>query len=346
MEGRDPELKQEVIILGAHSDHVGIGRFGSLLGREGVGKLHPGADDNASGTAGLLEIAQFFGSLKPEERPRRSILFMSFSGEEKGLLGSVFYTKHPLVPLKDTPVMLNMDMIGRSEDGSVQIAGLGSGTLLKEVVQQRARETTLKIYFGSSGSGPSDHASFFHAGVPVLFFFTGLHPDYHRPSDTWDKIDARTAERVAMLARNILKDLADRADRPKFMKASQQGYLGVGPNHTAMRDAPGYPVGSVQPGSPADQAGLQAGDLIVGVNGRKISQAMELPMSLLDFGPGDEVEMEFKRGQEVRKAKAVLTGRGGEAPAPRKGEAKSTSSAPAERKTGVPEEAKSAQPAP
>jgi len=311
LEGQDPELKKEYVILGAHSDHVGLGRDGSLLGREGLGKIHPGADDNASGTAGLLEIAQYFGSLKPEERPKRSILFMAFSGEEKGLLGAYHYTRHPLVPLKDTSAMLNMDMIGRSEDGRAQVAGLGTGTLLKDLIKKHALQSTLNLHLGSSGEGPSDHAAFYAAGVPVLFFFTGLHPDYHRPSDTWEKIDARTAEKVAMLARNVLTELANHAERPKFTKSSLRGYLGIGLNHMTARETKGYPVGSVQADSPAEKAGLKVGDIIVGINGQKVEQSGDLNMCLIDFGPGDEIEMTFKRGEQIQKAKATLAGRSG-----------------------------------
>ena len=300
LEGRDERLKHEYVLLGAHSDHVGLGRSGSLLGDAGKGKIHPGADDNASGTSGMLEIAQCLAALPPAERPRRSILFVAFSGEEKGLLGSVHYVQNPAVGLKATIAMLNLDMIGRSENGAVQVSGVGTAKGFKALVQKHVRDPQLKLFLGSSGDGPSDHATFHAKGLPVLFFFTGIHPDYHRPSDTWEKINAPVAEAVAVLVRDVLVEIAGLDVRPEPVPSTSRGYLGVGPDRVAMATAAGYPVGSVEPQSPAAQAGVQVGDLIVMFNGQRISQAMDLSMALLELGPGDLAEISVKRGTETR----------------------------------------------
>lgn len=309
LEGSDPQLKQEHVIIGAHCDHVGLGREGSLLGPEGAGKIHPGADDNASGTAGLLEISQRIGALKPAERPKRSLIFVAFTGEEKGLLGAQHYLKQPQAPLKDTIAMLNMDMIGRSEDDSVQIAGVGTGKGFKDLVQRAIAGSKLRIYLGSSGEGPSDHAAFYRAGLPVLFFFAGLHPDYHRPTDTWEKINAPVARDLSDLAGKVLIEIANLAARPEYIKPGSRGYLGLGVDQMRVRSAIGFPVGAVAPGSPAATAGLKSGDLIMTVNGQKIQQAMDFNILLLDFGAGDTLQITVKRGEEKLELKVQLADR-------------------------------------
>ena len=309
LEGSDENLKRQCVIIGAHCDHVGMGYEGSLLGKEGVGKMHPGADDNASGTSGLLEIAQNIGSLQKDQRPKRTILCMAFSGEEKGLLGSAFYCEHPKMPLADTAAMLNLDMIGRSSDGGAQISGLGSSKMFKELVAQDSKDSTLKLHLGSAADGPSDHASFFRHNIPVLFFYTGTHADYHRPTDTWDKINAPIAVDTANLALKILLDLGNRAERPAFSKAGTGGYLGVGADESKIKTTVGFPVGEVASGSPAEMAGLKKGDLITAFNEQKLANAMDLYMSLTEYSPGDEIELDLKRGGESMKIKVGLGAR-------------------------------------
>jgi len=319
--GKDAKLKDEYVVIGAHCDHVGMGAMGSMLGKEGRGKMHPGADDNASGTAGLLEIAQYFASLKPEERPARSILFMAFSGEEEGLLGSYYYLKNPEVPVKETIAMLNLDMIGRSLNGAIQVAGIGTSKGFKDLVQKYtssakfASDPGTKVHLGSSGSGPSDHAAFCESKIPVLFFFTGLHPDYHRPSDTWDKINAPMAAEVADLAREILADIANNPVRPEFAGATQPGFLGVAAD--TKQQAKGYWVGQVVAGSPAEAAGLKAGDQITVLNGQTLSNAMDLSMGLIDFCPGDVVDLSITRGGEKLELKVKLGSRKADAAKPK-----------------------------
>jgi aminopeptidase YwaD len=305
IEGSDPVLKKEWVVIGAHCDHLGLNPDSTLDGEAGKGKVHYGADDNASGSAGLLEVAQAMGALKPSERPKRSILFMAFSGEERGLLGSEFFVKHPTIPAGDIAAMLNMDMIGRSQSGEVQVAGLGTAKIFRELIAREDTDKRLKISYSSAGNGPSDHATFYAADIPVIFFFTGMHADYHRATDTWEKINAPAAEAVADLARRVLISIANLPVRPEVIKGGHQGYLGVSPD-AERKDAKGYPVGSMPKDSPAAKAGIKTGDLIVAINGHQISNVIDLPMTLTDFGPGDEIRLTVERDGARREVKATL----------------------------------------
>ena len=201
-----PGETDEYLIIGAHYDHLGLGGQFSLAPSL-AGTVHPGADDNASGTAGVIELAQHFSALP---KPKRGILFMTFAGEELGLLGSGYYANHPELPLDKAVTMINMDMIGRVRDGKLYVGGAGTGTTLRKDLDARhAPFSALHVdYSDNSGYGSSDHTSFTAKQVPVLFFFSGLHGDYHKPSDTWDKIDANAAVEVLQL----VADVADRID--------------------------------------------------------------------------------------------------------------------------------------
>ena len=189
-----PGQTDEYVIIGAHYDHLGRGNFDSLAPSQ-IGQIHPGADDNASGTAGVLELARL---LAPQRgQLKRSILFMDFAGEELGLLGSAEWVKNPTRPLAKAVAMLNMDMIGRIKDDKVYIGGVGTGSTFKAVLEQAQKDTPFKIEYSAGGYSSSDHTSFVAKKIPVLFFFSGLHSDYHKPSDTWDKINAPSAARLA-----------------------------------------------------------------------------------------------------------------------------------------------------
>jgi len=178
VEGSDPTLRQQAICLGAHYDHVGISG----------GEVCNGADDNASGTAGLLELAQYFAAHRQETR--RTLLFAAFSGEEKGFLGSEWYVHHPSIPLEQTVAMLNLDMIGRSGDGTVRIGGVGTSPQWAGLLEAAAASGDLKVQTSTGSQGGSDHEPFYRRNIPVLHFYTGMHSDYHRPTDDWDKINA------------------------------------------------------------------------------------------------------------------------------------------------------------
>ena len=212
LRGADASRAGEAIILGAHYDHVGFGgRFSTAPAR--TGEIHNGADDNASGIAALIEIAR--SAAADRERFPRSLIFVAFAGEERGLLGSQHYTMEPAIPLDDTVAMINLDMIGRSK-GKVEVGGLSVAPSLEADVQAAAKTAGLDARRGGPGSGRSDDSSFVDRRIPAVHFFTGFHDDYHNPDDDWNKIDAGGTARVATLAMELAARIAARQDRPAF----------------------------------------------------------------------------------------------------------------------------------
>jgi len=212
LRGADASRAGEAIILGAHYDHVGFGgRFSTAPAR--TGEIHNGADDNASGIAAIIEIAR--SAAADRERFPRSLIFVAFAGEERGLLGSQHYTMEPAVPLEDTVAMINLDMIGRSK-GKVEVGGLSVAPSLEADVQAAAKTAGLDARRGGPGSGRSDDSSFVDRRIPAVHFFTGFHDDYHNPDDDWNKIDAGGTARVAALAMELAARIAARQDRPAF----------------------------------------------------------------------------------------------------------------------------------
>jgi Zn-dependent M28 family amino/carboxypeptidase len=209
-----PGRTQEYVVVGAHYDHLGTGEQYSLSPNE-AGTVHPGADDNASGTAGVLAIARW---LARQPRAERGVLFMAFAGEELGLLGSTHYINNPRRPLQGAVAMINMDMIGRMKEKRVIAGGVASGEGFSQLLNEASKRHQIEIDTSERAVyGSSDHTSFKARMIPVLFFFTGLHSDYHRPSDTWDKIEARnTADLVALIA-GVTDQLRRRGDRPRFV---------------------------------------------------------------------------------------------------------------------------------
>lgn len=214
-----PGETSEYVIVGAHYDHIGLGELFSMA-PDGPGHIHPGADDNASGTAGLLELARFYSVLARSQhsKPRRGILFLAFAGEELGLLGSGYYVNYPRLPLQNAVAMLNLDMIGRVREHKVFIGDADSGSSFQAILGKLIPRSGLAIDTSDTiGYGASDHASFTTRQIPTLFFFSGLHSDYHRPTDTWDKIEA--SESVRLL--DLISDIADvliTGDRPRFVR--------------------------------------------------------------------------------------------------------------------------------
>jgi hypothetical protein len=213
-----PGQTNEYVIIGAHYDHLGLGEQYSL-GNNAAGKLHPGADDNASGAAGVLELARWFHA---QPKPRRGILFMTFAGEELGLLGSSYYVHQPLLPPNHAVAMINLDMIGRLRDGKVLVGGSHSGSTFTRLLGEVQRRCDLTLDTSDEAVyGSSDHTSFLTLRLPVLFFFTGLHSDYHRPSDTWDKIDAVGTARLLEMVADVASSIANAAQRPDFVGPAQ-----------------------------------------------------------------------------------------------------------------------------
>jgi len=213
-----PGRTEEHVIVGAHYDHIGLGEQFSMR-PSAAGTPHPGADDNASGTAGLLELARWFAARPPS---KRGILFLAFAGEELGLLGSSHYVRHPLLPVSGAVAMINMDMIGRIRDNRAYVGGSTTGSNLNEILKSSQARSALQFDLSDTiGYGSSDHTAFTTREVPVLFFFSGLHSDYHRPSDTWDKINAPKAVELLQYIATVTQELADAAERPQFVRTGE-----------------------------------------------------------------------------------------------------------------------------
>jgi hypothetical protein len=289
IEGSDPELKSEVVILGAHYDHIGTGLYGSRLGAKGRGKVHPGADDNASGTAAVLEIAQAF-SLQ-EEKPKRSLLFIGFSGEERGLLGAGYYVSRPVIPLEKTAAMLNLDMISRGPEGAAGVTFVGTWAKWPEILREANERLELSLRTSPSGSGASDHAPFYRSKIPCLFFAAGLHADYHTPGDTWDKAKPVTMEGITKLAYLVALATANHPVKPEFAqpqaRQAKLPYLGIVPGKE-VKDL-GITLDDVKKDSPAEKGGMKKGDILAEFDGRQIRKFQDLQDVLAQKKVGDEV---------------------------------------------------------
>jgi hypothetical protein len=302
-----PGKTGEYVIIGAHFDHLGRGDSNSLAPSQ-IGQIHPGADDNASGTAGVLELARLFAPMKGQLD--RGILFMSFSGEELGLLSSAEWVKDPTLPLEKCVAMLNMDMIGRIRDSKVYVGGVGTGSTFKTILEQaQKQEPNFKIEYSAGGYSASDHTSFVAKKIPVLFFFSGLHSDYHKPSDTWDKINAPSAAQLLNLVGDVAVQLAEAPSRPTFITVMEDkpvggGGGGYGPYFGSIPDfgevKDGVRFSDVRPGSPAAKAGLKAGDILVQFGDKPIHNLYDFTDALRRSKVGEVVEVKVLRdGQPV-----------------------------------------------
>ena len=311
--GENESLRDQLVIIGAHFDHLGRGGSGSLDG-DGYGKIHNGADDNASGTAGLLEIAQKLSSM---ESLQRSYLFIAFSGEELGLLGSKAYIKDAPVSLENAAAMLNMDMIGRLKDNKLIAYGLGTTPIWHGILDSlnALPEFSFNLKKNNDGYGPSDHASFYQEKMPVLALFTGLHGEYHKPEDDADLINYEGEERILRFASGFLLALDRISEKPPFTQVESTErkstarafriYLGTIPDY-AETDIEGMKLSGVRKGGPAERAGLEGGDVIIKFGDRNIENIYDYTYALQDFKPGDVVEIVVKRGEEERTFKMTL----------------------------------------
>jgi len=307
-----PGETKEYVIIGAHYDHLGLGEQNSMAPKL-AGTPHPGADDNASGTAGLLELARNFAS---DPKHQRGILFLAFAGEELGLLGSRYYVDHPVLPLADAVAMINLDMIGRPRDHKIFVGGVRSGSSFKELVDGSLPKYQMKPdYSGMGEAGSSDHQSFASKQMPVLFFFSGLHADYHKPSDTWDKIDAPAASEVLRGVADITEALRDAPARPQYVKVAATapqgggGGRGYGAWFGSVPDfgeTKGVKFADVTQGSPADKAGLKGGDILVEFDGKPISNLYDFTYALRAKKPGETVPVKVLRGGETIEVKVLL----------------------------------------
>lgn len=307
LEGSDPRLKEEVVVLGAHYDHLGLGDEHSLSESDRP-EIHHGADDNASGTAAILELAQYFAANR--KKLGRSLLFMAFSGEEMGLLGSAHWVKEPTIPLGRVAAMVNLDMVGRMKGDTVQVIGAGSSPVWQGLLDQANKPFKLQVKTGgkdSSGFGGSDQQSFYAKNIPVLFFFTGVHPDYHKPSDTWDKINSEGEAKVTQLVAETVREISWLKARPQFARSKDSEpssgpgfnvYLGTIPDYA--EEVEGVALQGVREGSPAEKGGLRAGDVIVEFDGKKIRNVQEYTVVLSAAKAGVPIQIVvLRKGERV-----------------------------------------------
>src|SRR5688572_17265585 len=322
LKGSDPTLQSEVIVVGAHYDHLGrSGRFS--MSQNTTGQIHHGADDNASGTAAIIEMAK--AAVEARKEFRRSIVFMTFAGEEHGLLGSSHYVNHPTVPLDRTIAMINLDMVGRA-GGRIMVDGLANSPSVEGdlTAAESASSLKLRALRGGPGAGASDDATFLLRKIPSINFFSGFHSDYHRPGDTWDKIDAAGGAGVADLALALVRQLANRAERPPFVETVQQeqdphssgnvgAVSGYGPYFGSVPDfaneGQGVKFAEVRTGSPAAKAGLRGGDVMIAFGGMPIKTLYDFTFALREKKPGDRVDVVVVRDGKEVKASVELTTR-------------------------------------
>lgn len=317
-------LADEFVVIGAHYDHVGFGGIGAFPGNSG--KLHSGADDNASGTAGMMLAAQSIAErvrTLPPNHPRRSFLFLAFSAEEMGLLGSIHYTKEPIAPINRHSLMLNLDMIGTLDDEPLEIGNIRSSPDMPAFVEPHFERSGLLIARQTSvGNDRSDHASFDAVGVPNLFFFTGLHPRYHRPQDTVDFIDFEGGVRISLLATDIAMDAATPAVAVFHRQAGSSGAAGGAAGRPSLPGEPTVRIGllptnstkggilvqRVFPNTSASDAGIRPDDRLLTWNGTPLRSVEDLRPRLAEHKPGDVVRITLERGDETIEVDVTLRG--------------------------------------
>jgi aminopeptidase YwaD len=311
LEGTDAALKNEAIVIGAHYDHLGKGGNGSLAVNST--EIHHGADDNASGTSALLELARQFAK---EKKNKRTLIFIAFGGEEEGLLGSKFYVNNPVFPLEKTVAMINMDMVGRLKDDKLTVGGIGTASQWNETVKRKNEILfdsangygvggKFALQLNEDGFGPSDHSSFYGKQIPVLFFFTGTHSDYHKPTDTAEKINYEGLLKITNFVSEIVKSIDQNPQKPAFAVAKSSGMggrtsfnvtIGVVPSYVESTD--GLLLDGVRDGSPAAQAGIKAGDKIVRFAGKEIRNISDYMFVLGELKADTEYEIEVIRGTQ------------------------------------------------
>ncbi len=297
---------ENTVVIGAHYDHLGMGGEGSLY-REGDA-IHNGADDNASGVAMMLHLAD---SLQKKDSPKNNnYLFIAFSGEEEGLLGSNYFVKNPTIDTKKVTYMLNMDMVGRlNSENTLAVYGLGTSPILKQTVNANAGD--LNIVENESGVGPSDHTSFYLADIPVLHFFTGQHEDYHKPSDDTEKVNFAGMEIVSNYIFSIIKDLDSQKKLP-FRKTKNESEvvpdfkvtLGVVPDY--LFSGKGMRIDGVSEEKPAQKAGLQKGDVVVKMGEFEVTDMMSYMKSLSKFEKGQTAKVTIDRSGELKEVEVTF----------------------------------------
>jgi aminopeptidase YwaD len=302
--GEDETLKNEYLIIGAHFDHLGMGGPGSSSRAPDTVGIHHGADDNASGVSLMLELAEKFALTKGSHK--RSIICIAFSGEEEGLLGSKHFTSQPGIDLSKVNAMINLDMVGRLNDTSMlQISGVGTAAGLKELVYSRSDTNILKLKLSDEGYGPSDHSSFYFKNIPVLFYFTGAHLDYHTPSDTWDKINFPGMVTISSEVFSVAEEIANSKERLQFREAGPKAEpvryrrgkgasLGIMPDFAGVVKN-GLRADAVTPGKPAALGGMKKGDIITAINGKTVNNIQDYMSRMSQLKHGQTISVEILR---------------------------------------------------
>jgi len=306
IKGEGPNA-DEVIVIGGHYDHLGYGGYGSNA--PGRREVHNGADDNATGTAGLVELARRFA--QDEKKPSRTLVFIAFSGEERGLLGSAYYVNNPIYDLEKTVTMINYDMIGRLRNDKLTIFGAGTGDSYDKILDaSNDPMDPLELNKVASASAGSDHMAFVRKEIPVMFLHTGLTDIYHTPEDDYETLNIEGANRVVDFTERLIRGLANAETRPKYVsvggnrRGRRPSYLGVRLDYEA--DDRGPKVEEAPDEAPAAEAGLQAGDVILTIGGEEVADASELSALLIKNRPGSEVEVVFMRGGEEKTVTVTL----------------------------------------
>ncbi len=320
LEGTDPILKNEAIVIGGHYDHLGKGGHAGSLAPNST-EVHHGADDNASGISAVIELARQFSQTKSN---KRTLIFIAFSGEEEGLIGSKFYVNNPVFPLDKTVAMINMDMIGRLRDGKLTVGGIGTATEWKDLVEGKNKtgETVISaaslfnLQLSEDGFGPSDHSSFYGKQIPVLFFFTGSHEDYHKPSDTVDKINFDGLSRVLSYIYEIAKAIDANPKHPIYTVAKSSGTQGRGTFKVSLGVVPSYGEANdglllegVRDNSPAAKADLKAGDKVIKLAGKEVRNVSDYTIILGELKADVEYEIVIMRGTEKLTLKIIPAAR-------------------------------------
>jgi hypothetical protein len=314
MEGTGPNA-DETIVIGAHYDHVGRGGPESLA--PWTKDIHNGADDNASGTATLLEVAHRL--VASGYKPNRRIVFIAFTAEEKGLLGSAHYCEQPVFPLEKTIAMLNMDMVGRLSEDKLIVYGTGTATEFDPLITKLSDEGHFKLTKIPGGFGPSDHASFYAKKIPVLHFFTGTHGDYHRPTDDTDKLNIDGMRRVADMVTAALQQIDQAQGKPNYVEIKQvesmvadtsdRPYFGSIPDYA--KEVEGLALSGVAPEGPAAKGGLKGGDVIIQLGDTKVTDIELFMVALTKHKAGDKVKVKYLRDGKEHETEVELTKRPG-----------------------------------
>tara|TARA_Y100000590_G_scaffold469742_1_gene659451 strand:- start:12280 stop:14088 length:1809 start_codon:yes stop_codon:yes gene_type:complete len=307
------EYRDEYLVLGAHFDHLGLGgpRSGSRI--PGMSAIHNGADDNSSGTAGLLELAHKIMSQK--SHLKRSILLIAFDAEEKGLLGSKHFIDHPTIKLENITAMINLDMIGRLKDSTLNVGGVGTSPIFEPLLDSLILSTSMKLNKSNAGFGPSDHASFYKKDIPVLFFNTGTHEEYHTPEDKWKLINLRGETEILNYVHQVIYELCRLPEKPLYTPAGPKEQIrnyqtsnvkfGIMPAYGGSEN--GLKIDGISdPDGAAAKAGIKKGDLIKSINGKSINDIYEYMDRLGELEPGMNIPVQIERNGNIIKISVTL----------------------------------------